>query len=88
VKANGAKGTAVITPSLFRCSRQRTDRPVLGDGDTDDTAAIQRVIDLYAGTSNVIYIDAGSYILTDTIKIPPGAKIVGELWAQLVARVS
>ncbi|PVH70347.1 glycoside hydrolase family 55 protein [Cadophora sp. DSE1049] len=59
---------------------------VKGDGDTDDTRAFQGVIDRYAGTSNVIFVDAGSYILTDTIRIPPGTRIVGELWAQLVAR--
>ena len=33
----------------------------------------------------MIFIDAGSYILSDTIKVPPGAIIVGECWAQLVA---
>jgi len=30
-------------------------------------------------------VDAGSYILTDTLTIPNGAKIVGEAWSQLVA---
>lgn len=32
-----------------------------------------------------MYFPAGSYIITDTITIPPGIKIVGECWAQLVA---
>jgi hypothetical protein len=54
---------------------------------TDDTAALQSIFNKYAGTQNIIYINAGSYIITDTVKIPPGAKIVGELWAQLVASV-
>ena len=52
---------------------------------TDDTAAFQNVMNQYANTGKVIFTDAGSYILTDTITIPPGAKIVGECWAQLVA---
>jgi len=57
----------------------------IGDGVADDTAAFQNVMNQYANTDKVIFIDAGSYILTDTITIPPGAKIVGECWAQLVA---
>ncbi|KAG4428636.1 hypothetical protein IFR05_015880, partial [Cadophora sp. M221] len=57
-----------------------------GDGDADDTAVFQSVIDRNAGTSNVIFVDAGTYVLTDTIRVPPGTRIVGELWAQLVAR--
>ncbi|KAL2141294.1 hypothetical protein VTI28DRAFT_2528 [Corynascus sepedonium] len=56
-----------------------------GDGVTDDTAAFQSVIDQYAGTGTVIFVDAGSYILTDTITIPSGTKIVGQSWSQLVA---
>lgn len=39
----------------------------------------------YAGSDNIIFVDAGSYILTETITIPAGAKIVGEGWPQLVA---
>jgi hypothetical protein len=38
-----------------------------------------------AGTDTIVYFPAGSYIITDTITIPPGIKIVGECWAQLVA---
>lgn len=33
----------------------------------------------------MIFVDAGSYILTDTINIPSGTKIVGQGWSQLVA---
>jgi len=58
-----------------------------GDGVTDDTACFQGTIDNFAGDS-IIYIDAGSYILTDTIYIPTYARIVGEAWAQLVATAS
>ena len=59
----------------------------IGDGVTDDTAALQSLFDQYAGSSQIIFIDAGSYVITNTLRIPPGAKIVGELWAQLVASV-
>lgn len=54
-----------------------------GDGVTDDTAAFQAA--LYASLGKVLFVDAGSYILTSTILIPNGAKIVGETWSQLVA---
>jgi hypothetical protein len=54
-----------------------------GDGSTDDTAAFQTA--LYASLGKILFVDAGSYILTSTITIPSGAKIVGETWSQLVA---
>ncbi|KAK3505264.1 pectate lyase superfamily protein-domain-containing protein [Neurospora crassa] len=54
-----------------------------GDGSTDDTLAFQAA--LYASLGKILFVDAGSYILTSTITIPPGAKIVGEAWSQLVA---
>ncbi len=59
------------------------DMGVLGDGSTDDTAAFQAA--LYASLGKILFVDAGSYILTSTLTIPPGAKIVGETWSQLVA---
>lgn len=52
---------------------------------TDDTAIFQSVINAFAIPNYMIFIDAGSYILTDTIIIPPCATIVGECWAQVVA---
>jgi hypothetical protein len=59
---------------------------VTGDGVTDDTVAIQRAIDqlylnnatkLTAQSRVVLVFDAGEYIVTDTIKIPPYANIRG-----------
>lgn len=54
-----------------------------GDGSTDDTAALQTA--LYASLGKILFVDAGTYILTSTITIPSGAKIVGETWSQLAA---
>jgi len=59
------------------------DYGATGDGSTDDTAAFQSAI--YASLGKILFVDAGSYILTSTIIIPDGAKIVGETWSQLVA---
>lgn len=59
-----------------------------GDGSTDDTAALQKIFDNNAGSEKVIYIDAGTYIITDTLTVPKGAQIVGETWSQLAAKGS
>lgn len=59
------------------------DMGVMGDGSTDDTVAFQAA--LYASLGKILFIDAGAYILTSTVIIPAGAKIVGETWSQLVA---
>ena len=58
----------------------------VGDGITDDTAAIQRAIfqlflnsatKLNASSRVVLYIDPGEYIISDEIKVPPFVHIVG-----------
>ncbi|KAK3303766.1 pectate lyase superfamily protein-domain-containing protein [Chaetomium strumarium] len=61
------------------------DMGVTGDGSTDDTSAFQAA--LYASQGKILFIYAGSYILTSTIVIPPGTIIVGETWSQLVGTV-
>ncbi|KAI9375354.1 pectate lyase superfamily protein-domain-containing protein [Aspergillus egyptiacus] len=57
-----------------------------GDGSTDDTATLQSILD--GAGSSIVYFDAGTYILKDTLTIPNGARVVGEAWAQLVAEGS
>jgi hypothetical protein len=56
-----------------------------GDGITDDTKAFQNAVNAHADGNTIIYVDSGAYILTDTVTIPPGVKLVGEAWAQIVA---
>ena len=58
-----------------------------GDGKTDDTAALQALINTVAAATGqaVVYIDNGAYILTSTITVPPNVIIVGELWPQMMA---
>lgn len=55
-----------------------------GDGMTDDTVAIQRVLDSVT-SDQIVYFDHGAYIITSTIKVPKDIKIVGEIWPLLMA---
>lgn len=59
----------------------------MGDGVTDDTAAINTVLGM-ASSTKLIYFPAGTYIITSTITIPSNALITGEVWSQLAARGS
>ena len=61
-----------------------TDFGAVGDGVTDDTAAINRALfQLFCVQNNTsirrsLFFPAGNYTVTDTIKIPPYAKLYGE----------
>ncbi|KAK0746794.1 pectate lyase superfamily protein-domain-containing protein [Schizothecium vesticola] len=55
-----------------------------GDGVTDDTSAVQAALNTNVG--KLLFIDAGVYILTNTVTVPKGSRIVGELWSQFAAR--
>ncbi|KAK2865261.1 hypothetical protein FQN49_003754 [Arthroderma sp. PD_2] len=55
-----------------------------GDGKTDDTKAIQAVLDK-ATTDQIVYFDHGAYLITSTIKVPKNIKITGEIWPMLMA---
>lgn len=57
----------------------------IGNGATDDTAAIQSAINTAVAAGKVVYIDYGLYLITKTLSIPPGAKIVGETYPVLMA---
>jgi hypothetical protein len=61
-----------------------TDFGAVGDGVTDDTAAINRALyQMFCVQNNTairrsLFFPAGNYIVTDTIKIPPYARLYGE----------
>lgn len=55
-----------------------------GDGETDDTEAIQKILNS-AKEDQIVYFDHGAYIITSTIKVPKNIKIVGEIWPMLMA---
>ncbi|TDL27296.1 exo-beta-1,3-glucanase [Rickenella mellea] len=59
------------------------DNGAVGDGVTDDTAAIVNVLKKYAGCK-IIFFDHGTYLVTNTITIPTGTQIVGEAWSVIM----
>lgn len=59
--------------------------PVVGDARTDDTANIQSVLNTAAANNQLVFFPHGIYLLTDTLTIPPGSRLVGEAWSELSA---
>ena len=49
-----------------------------GDGHTDDTKALQKAINIAAARRKTLFVDHGDYLVSRTIYIPRGSKIVGE----------
>lgn len=55
-----------------------------GDGVTDDTAAIQAVLNA-ATADQIVYFDHGAYLITATVKVPKDVRITGEIWPLIMA---
>lgn len=56
-----------------------------GNGNTDDTAALQNAINQAASAGQILYLDAGYYVVSDTITIPANSKIVGEAFPVIIS---
>ena len=57
-----------------------------GDGVTDDTVTLNALFHEASNefTDSVAFVDAGYYLVTDTIRIPPNVRIVGEALASVI----
>ncbi|KAI9844659.1 MAG: hypothetical protein M1838_002078 [Thelocarpon superellum] len=55
-----------------------------GDGQTDDTAAIQTLLD-EATPDQIVYFDHGDYVISQTIQVPKDIRITGEIWPVILA---
>jgi len=77
------------TDYYVRSKPQYTDEPASsflsaraagakGDGVADDTAALNALLVKAAASNKIVFLDAGYYRVTSTIKIPPGSRIFGE----------
>jgi glucan 1,3-beta-glucosidase len=49
-----------------------------GNGVTDDTNALQQVINAATAAGGIVFLDAGTYRTTSTLFIPTGARLIGE----------
>ncbi len=61
------------------------DSGAKGDGVTDDTAALQHTINAALANGQIAFIDAGVYLVKNTITIPAGARVVGENFATIMS---
>lgn len=57
-----------------------------GDGSSDDTGPLNRLLDMAANMSAVVYLPYGVYVVTDTLNVPLGTRIVGQAWTQIMAK--
>ncbi|KAI9731941.1 MAG: hypothetical protein M1834_004392 [Cirrosporium novae-zelandiae] len=58
--------------------------PVYGDGVTDDTKNINYILSKFANCK-IIFFPAGTYLVIDTIFVPIGSRLVGEVWSAISA---
>lgn len=56
---------------------------VKGDGTTDDTKSLQAILTEAANSNKIAYFPHGTYIITDTLTIPPGSRLWGESFTEL-----
>ncbi|KAF2024187.1 family 55 glycoside hydrolase [Setomelanomma holmii] len=56
---------------------------VYGDGKTDDTISLQAILDAAAQDGKIAYFPHGTYLLTNTLVIPPNSRLWGESFTEL-----
>ncbi|KAK4140147.1 pectate lyase superfamily protein-domain-containing protein [Dichotomopilus funicola] len=60
------------------------DHHAAGDGSTDDTSALNALLQAAADSSSIVFLDAGYYRVTDTIFVPPNTRVIGEGLASVI----
>lgn len=61
------------------------DAGAMGDGATDDTAVINAALAAAAAANKIVFFDAGVYVVTGTIYVPAGSRIVGEAYPVILS---
>ncbi|KAJ6070768.1 CAZyme family GH55 [Penicillium canescens] len=56
-----------------------------GDGVTDDTAALNSILSAAANMSSIVHFPYGVYVIKDTLHVPLGSRIIGQVWPQIMA---
>ncbi|KAL2807813.1 pectin lyase fold/virulence factor [Aspergillus granulosus] len=57
-----------------------------GDGETDDGPILNSILDCAANISAIVFFPFGSYVVKDTLLIPVGSRIVGQVWSQIMGK--
>ncbi|KAK0648213.1 hypothetical protein B0T16DRAFT_444342 [Cercophora newfieldiana] len=55
-----------------------------GNGAADDTVVLNSALAASASSGKILWIPAGVYLVTDTVLVPKGAKVVGQSWSQIM----
>lgn len=55
-----------------------------GDGSTDDTNILNSILALAANTSSIVFFPHGIYVVKDTLRVPTGSRIIGQVWPQIM----
>lgn len=50
-----------------------------GDGVTDDTLCVQNFLNIATSSNRIAFFDHGAYVISSTVNVPPGTRIVGEV---------
>eukprot|EP00026_Physarum_polycephalum_P002491 Phypoly_transcript_02498.p1 GENE.Phypoly_transcript_02498~~Phypoly_transcript_02498.p1 ORF type:complete len:848 (+),score=179.01 Phypoly_transcript_02498:118-2661(+) len=54
-----------------------------GDGVTDNTVALQNALNAHVGS--VLFFPYGTYLIGNTVVVPPGSRLLGQAWTNLQA---
>ena len=57
-----------------------------GDGHSDDTPVLNSILALAANLSAIVYIPHGTYLVSNTVRVPLGSRVVGQAWPRIVGR--
>lgn len=64
---------------------QQIGRGATGNGVSDDSDAVQATINANVNSGRIVYFPAGTYVFYKTVTVPPGVRIIGEVWSVIMA---
>lgn len=77
LQATASSAMADIPPALHSAGVNARDLGAVGDGQSDDTAALQRALDAATTRGPVCFLPAGQYRLQGALTVPPGVTLAG-----------
>lgn len=79
------KGRPAFDSKMYMRSDAVLEYGVPNDGVTDATQSLQAALYAAAADNTVLFLPYGHYLITDTVYVPPGSRVLGEAWSVLVA---